>query len=237
MKVAKDRGPRVATICHHIIILMYQLYGRLCVDLPLVHVSLLLDRKINYHVLNITKTIITVAVTLQINTQLRTSHMPLIKQSTMICFPFYNIGTGCQGNIHMVAPIWGSLCLALKLDGTTSSDVAMNRVFPSTVPLYLGMTPLRVAEDRRALLTSFSLGGGLGSRRRNHACRSACGGVIRVAGSQSRQRFMKSRNRGSSQPLRAVTSSLVAGGPRCFPRRERPPVSWIWPSGPAETLQ
>ena len=48
------------------------------------------------------------------------------------------------------------------------------------------------------------VGGGLGSRRRNHAWRSAALGVILVTGSHSRQRRMKSRNRGSSQPFKAV---------------------------------
>lgn len=47
-------------------------------------------------------------------------------------------------------------------------------------------------------------GGGRGSLRLSQACRRAELGFIRVAGSHSKQRLMKSKNKGSSQPLRAV---------------------------------
>lgn len=65
--------------------------------------------------------------------------------------------------------------------------------------------------------------GGLGSRRRSQPCLSAWLGVIRVAGSQSRHRWMKSRNSGSLQPLSAVCSDFEPGGPRGFPLRDCPP--------------
>jgi hypothetical protein len=50
----------------------------------------------------------------------------------------------------------------------------------------------------------------------------ACAGVILVCGSHSRQRLRKSINNGSSQFFNACDQSLLPGGPRCFPRLERP---------------
>lgn len=47
-------------------------------------------------------------------------------------------------------------------------------------------------------------GGGRGSLRLSQACRRAELGFIRVVGSHSKHRLMKSRNKGSSHPLRAV---------------------------------
>ena len=82
--------------------------------------------------------------------------------------------------------------------------------------------------------------GGLGKRRRSHEClqqmirsslfrqssqslyRRACAGVNRVWGSHSRHRLRKSTKRGSSQFFSACDHSLLPGGPRCFPRFERP---------------
>jgi hypothetical protein len=52
--------------------------------------------------------------------------------------------------------------------------------------------------------------------------RKACAGVNLVCGSHSRQRLRKSINIGSSQFFNACDQSLLAGGPRCFPRFERP---------------
>lgn len=51
---------------------------------------------------------------------------------------------------------------------------------------------------------SVLVGGGRGSLRLNQACLKADEGFIRVAGSHSRHLRMKSRNKGSSQPFRAV---------------------------------
>ena len=48
------------------------------------------------------------------------------------------------------------------------------------------------------------VGGGRGSLRLSQPCLRAALGVIRVVGSHSRQRRMKSRNIGSSQPFKAV---------------------------------
>ena len=79
--------------------------------------------------------------------------------------------------------------------------------------------------------------GGRGSRRLSHACRSAAVGVIRVTGSHSRHRRIKSKNRGSSQPLRAVWSSLEPGGPRGLPRLDRPPFRTVVPSGSVVAVQ
>jgi len=79
--------------------------------------------------------------------------------------------------------------------------------------------------------------GGRGSRLLSQACLRAAVGVIRVAGSHSRHRRMKSRKRGSSQPLRAVCSSLEPGGPRGLPRRLRPPLRTVVPSGNVVAVQ
>ena len=80
-------------------------------------------------------------------------------------------------------------------------------------------------------------GGGRGRRLRSQACLRAELGFILVAGSHSRQRRMKSRNKGSSQPLRAVCSSREPGGPRGLPRRERPPLRTVVPSGSVVAVQ
>ena len=70
---------------------------------------------------------------------------------------------------------------------------------------------------------SFLSRGGLGKRRRSQPWRNAWEGVIRAAGSQSKHRSIKSRKRGSAQPLRAVCRLLDPGVPRGLPRREWPP--------------
>lgn len=62
-------------------------------------------------------------------------------------------------------------------------------------------------------------------------------GVMRVMGSQSRHRRMKSRNKRSSQPLRAEARSLLPGGPRYLPRLLRVPVSIVCPSTLCVTTQ
>ena len=80
-------------------------------------------------------------------------------------------------------------------------------------------------------------GGGRGSLLRSQPCLRAALGVIRVTGSHSRHRLMKSRNMGSSQPLRAVWSSREPGGPRGLPRRDRPPFRTVVPSGKVVTVQ
>ena len=82
-----------------------------------------------------------------------------------------------------------------------------------------------------------AVGGGRGRRRRNQACRNAELGVIRVAGSHSRQRRIKSRKSGSSQPFNAVCSSRDPGGPRGLPRLERLPLRTVVPSGSVVAVQ
>lgn len=79
--------------------------------------------------------------------------------------------------------------------------------------------------------------GGLGSLLRSQPCLSAWGGVIRAAGSHSKHRWRKSINSGSSQPLRALLSSLLPGGPLTLPLRERPAPYTTEPSGLVETVQ
>lgn len=79
--------------------------------------------------------------------------------------------------------------------------------------------------------------GGFGSLLLSHGWRSAWLGVILSAGSHSRHCFRKSRNSASSQPLSAALQSLLAGGPRTFPLRERPPLSTVVPSGSVVTVQ
>lgn len=79
--------------------------------------------------------------------------------------------------------------------------------------------------------------GGLGSRRLSQGWRSAWLGVILRVGSHSRHCLRKSRNSGSSQPFSAVLHSLLPGGPRAFPRRERPPFNTVVPSGSVVTVQ
>lgn len=73
--------------------------------------------------------------------------------------------------------------------------------------------------------------GARGSLRLNQLCRRAWPGVILRVGSQMRQRWRKSRKRGSSQPLRARLSSLLSGGPRYFPLLDRLPLYVTEPSG------
>ena len=138
------------------------------------------------------------------------------------------VAGGLRRIYYMVDPIWGSFCLVFIAPGISSNS----RDFPlPTLPKFLATTPLFVADDRLFFVVSFSCpGGGFGRRRRSQAWRSACPGVIRAAGSHSRQRFMKSWNSGSSQPLSAVTRSLLPGGPRYFPRRDLPPCSVKVPS-------
>ena len=80
-------------------------------------------------------------------------------------------------------------------------------------------------------------GGGRGSLRLSQPCLSAAFGVIRVTGSHSRHLRIKSRNIGSSQPLSAVWSSREPGGPRGLPRRDRPPLRTVVPSGKVVTVQ
>lgn len=79
--------------------------------------------------------------------------------------------------------------------------------------------------------------GGLGSRLLSHGWRSAWLGVILSAGSHSKHCLRKSRKSGSSQPFKAALQSLPPGGPRSFPRRDRPPFSTVEPSGSVETVQ
>jgi hypothetical protein len=81
------------------------------------------------------------------------------------------------------------------------------------------------------------VGGGRGSLRLNQPCLRAALGVILVTGSHSRHLRMKSRNMGSSQPFNAVWSSRDPGGPRGLPRRERPPLRTVVPSGNVVTVQ
>ena len=80
-------------------------------------------------------------------------------------------------------------------------------------------------------------GGGRGRRRLSHAWRRAELGDIRVAGSHSRHRRIKSKKCGSSQPLRAVWSSREPGGPRGFPLRLLPPFKTVVLSGNVVTVQ
>lgn len=94
-----------------------------------------------------------------------------------------------------------------------------------------------VVEFKVPLGLSALLGGGLGSLRRNQAWRRAALGFILAVGSHSKQRLIKSRNRGSSHPLRALWSSLDPGGPRCFPRLDRPPLRTVVPSDNVNTVQ
>lgn len=77
----------------------------------------------------------------------------------------------------------------------------------------------------------------MGRRRRSQAWRSAWAGVIRVFGSQSRQRLRKSMKSGSSQPFKAVGKSFEPGMPRGLPRRDRPPWRALLPSGIVTTVQ
>ena len=87
------------------------------------------------------------------------------------------------------------------------------------------------------ILLCFFTCGGLGNLLLNHACLRAAFGVILAAGSHSRHRRMKSRKRGSSQPFKAVWSSLDPGGPRGFPRLLRPPLRTVVPSGNVVAVQ
>lgn len=79
--------------------------------------------------------------------------------------------------------------------------------------------------------------GGRGSLLRSQACRRAALGVILVTGSHSKHLLIKSKKRGSSHPLRAVWSSLLPGGPRGFPRLDRPPFRTVDPSGNVVAVQ
>lgn len=76
-----------------------------------------------------------------------------------------------------------------------------------------------------------------GSNRRNQKWLRAVSGVMRRAGSHRRQRSMKFRKSGSSQPFSAFTRLRDPGGPRSLPRREKPPVSTVVPSSSVFTLQ
>ena len=60
---------------------------------------------------------------------------------------------------------------------------------------------------------------------------------MRVDGSQSKHRFKKSTNIGSSQPFNAALHSFEPGRPRIFPRRERPPCKAVEPSGKVTKVQ
>ena len=95
----------------------------------------------------------------------------------------------------------------------------------------------RPAEPRLPTVWLLSSLGFLGRRRRSHAWRKACGGVILVDGSHSIHRLIKSKNKGSSQPFKAVTSSLEPGGPLSFPRRDLPPCNTVEPSGSVAIVQ
>lgn len=79
--------------------------------------------------------------------------------------------------------------------------------------------------------------GGFGSRLLSQEWRSAWLGVILSAGSHSRHCLRKSRKSGSSQPFNAALQSLLPGGPRVFPLRERPPFRTTLPSGMVVTVQ
>ena len=83
----------------------------------------------------------------------------------------------------------------------------------------------------------FRTWGGLGNRLLSQACLRAAVGVILADGSHSKQRRIKSKNSGSSQPLSAVRSSRDPGGPRGLPRRLRPPFNAFVPSGNVQTVQ
>ena len=97
---------------------------------------------------------------------------------------------------------------------------------------------VRVPLGESVMLLLFSpVGGGRGSLRLSQPCLRAALGVIRVPGSHSRHRLIKSRNMGSSQPLSAVWSSREPGGPRGLPRRDRPPLRTVVPSGSVVTVQ
>ena len=104
-------------------------------------------------------------------------------------------------------------------------------------PVLLGV--LRVLEglSMGPLLLSTVPAGGRGSLRLSHACLKAELGVILVLGSHSRHLRMKSRKSGSSQPFKAVWSSREPGGPRGFPRRDRPPFKTVVPSGKVVAVQ
>lgn len=141
---------------------------------------------------------------------------------------------------YKVEPICGSrvrLCICADI----SSVMMLFLPFPLDVPLVsLGITALAVlAVDfrRDAESALLSTVGGFGNRRRSQGWRNACPGVIRVDGSQSKHRFIKSRKSGSSHPFRAVTISLLLGGPLGFPRLERQPFSTVLPSGRVVTVQ
>lgn len=59
----------------------------------------------------------------------------------------------------------------------------------------------------------------------SQACRRACDGVNLAEGSQSKHLFRKSRNSGSSQPLRAAVKFLDPGIPRILPLLDRPAIT------------
>jgi len=121
---------------------------------------------------------------------------------------------------YIVEPICGNLVLVLNL---TSSDIGV--ILAGLALDAILLMAARVADARRDTLWLLSSEWiFLGSRRRSQACLSAWDGVILAAGSHSIQRRMKSRNRGSSQPFKAVTRSLEPGGPLILPRRDRPPT-------------
>merc|ERR1712012_97839 len=141
----------------------------------------------------------------------------------------------------MVFGICGSLvvwCRLCKVDGWSSVTEVRTFAEPAMVFIFdefldddeLGV---RNVPDGLSELSR----GGRGSLLLSHACLRAALGVILVAGSHSRHRRMKSVNRGSSQPLRAVCSSLDPGGPLGLPRRDLPPLRTVEPSGRVVAVQ
>lgn len=115
--------------------------------------------------------------------------------------------------------------------------VLLELLLPDADVLRVGPPVIAGCADVTAGSVSFLSPGGLGSRRRSHGCLSALLGVIRYSGSHTRQRLRKSRNSTSSQPLRARSRSCEPGGPRSFPRLDRPPLSTVVPSGIAVAVQ
>jgi len=141
----------------------------------------------------------------------------------------------------MVLGICGSLvvwCLLCNVDGWSSVTEVRTFADPAMVFIFEEFLEDEELGVRRVPdgLSEFSCGG-RGSLLLSHACLRAALGVILVAGSHSRHRRMKSVNRGSSHPLRAVCSSREPGGPRGFPLLDLPPLRTVEPSGRVVAVQ
>ncbi len=143
----------------------------------------------------------------------------------------------------MVLGIWGSFVWRMASLAAAAADLAAAAAAAAELreELLFGVRMVPDGESVAATApppaAAFSAAGGRGNLLRSQACRRAELGVIRVVGSHSRQRRMKSRKSRSSQPFRAVCSSRDPGGPRGFPRRERPPFSTVVPSGSVVAVQ